>query len=133
MAISLGILRFKVTGDKLNFHSFRHTFEQGCRNSAIQQEYIDAIVGHLPSGQAARYRADNGYDFEILDTEIQKLRYKNLDCKRTVCTTLIRQHRQGPRAKSRGIIDAKIKAREFDVDEGYANLSNAARVRLTIE
>ena len=68
MAISLGILRFKVTGDKLNFHSFRHTFEQGCRNSAIQQEYIDAIVGHLPSGQAARYRADNGYDFEILDT-----------------------------------------------------------------
>ncbi|MFK5978028.1 MAG: hypothetical protein QM488_03980 [Rhizobiaceae bacterium] len=37
------------------FHSFRHCFEDACRDSDISKEIMDALQGHGEEGMAKRY------------------------------------------------------------------------------
>lgn len=62
--------------DKNAFHSFRHNFEDGCRNSDIPMEITNALQGHAADGMAGRY--GNGYATGTLNKELQKLHYDGL-------------------------------------------------------
>ena len=69
----------KEAGIKTNknaFHSFRHNFEDGCRNSNIPMEITNALQGHAADGMAGRY--GNGYASGTLNKELQKLHYDGL-------------------------------------------------------
>ena len=68
-----------IKTDKNAFHSFRHNFEDGCRNSDIPMEIINALQGHAAEGMAGRY--GNGYIASTLNKELQKLHYDGLDLK----------------------------------------------------
>jgi integrase len=67
----------KVKTDKNAFHSFRHCFEDACRNSNIPEEVRDTMQGHGATGMAARY--GRGFLLQTLDQEMKKLRYDGLD------------------------------------------------------
>jgi integrase len=54
--------------DRTSFHSFRHTFEDGCRNSGIPLEVINALQGHSEGGMAGRY--GRGYSVKVLNDHI---------------------------------------------------------------
>lgn len=41
------LVRFKIKTDKTSFHSFRHTFIDGLRNTNVHKEVREALVGHL--------------------------------------------------------------------------------------
>ena len=58
------------------FHSFRHCFEDACRDSDIPKELMDALQGHGATGMAARY--GKGYLLEKLDEAMKRLRYRGL-------------------------------------------------------
>jgi integrase len=70
---SIGIKR-----DKLDFHSFRHTWTDACRNSRIPIDVIYALKGEALKGTLARY-GHGRTDLEILDEEMRKLQFKGLD------------------------------------------------------
>ncbi len=70
---SLGIKRAKI-----DFHSFRHTWTDACRNSKIQTDIIYALKGEALKGTLARY-GDGKTDLEILAEETRKLFFKGLD------------------------------------------------------
>lgn len=59
------------------FHSFRHSFEDACRNSSIPWDVMNAFQGHAQPGQSGRY--GHGFDLEVLAEEMRKLQYKGLD------------------------------------------------------
>ncbi len=67
----------KVKSAKNAFHSFRHNFEDACRNSDVEAEVRDTMQGHGASGMAGRYGW--GYFLAKLDREMKKLRYDGLD------------------------------------------------------
>jgi integrase len=67
----------KVKTGKNTFHSFRHCFEDACRDSDIPEEVRDTMQGHGASGMAGRY--GRGYFLQKLDREMKKLRYDGLD------------------------------------------------------
>lgn len=66
-----------VKHDKNSFHSFRHSFEDACRNSGVSAEIMNALQGHSESGMAGRY--GSGYNLSVLDGAIRKITYPNLD------------------------------------------------------
>ncbi len=66
---------------KHTFHSFRHSFEDGCKNSRIPLEFINALQGHSDGGMAARY-GDGIVRLRLLDEEMQKLHYEGVDFSR---------------------------------------------------
>ncbi len=66
-----------VKTHKNAFHSFRHSFEDACRNSSIPWDVMNAFQGHTQPGQSGRY--GHGFDLEVLAEEMKKLRYKGLD------------------------------------------------------
>ncbi len=70
---SIGIKR-----DKIDFHSFRHTWTDACRNSRMSLEVILALKGEALQGTLARY-GHGKTDIEILDEGMQKLHFKGLD------------------------------------------------------
>lgn len=59
------------------FHSFRHSFEDACRDSDISKEIMDALQGHGEHGMSARY--GRGYFLEKLNEAMSKLNYRALD------------------------------------------------------
>lgn len=59
------------------FHSFRHSFEDACRNSRIPYEVMDALQGHSQQGMKNRY--GDGHALSVLAEEMAKLRYNGLD------------------------------------------------------
>lgn len=67
------------------FHSFRHTFKRACREAGLSEEVHNALTGHAGGGVGRRYgrerRADGtldcGISLERLQTEINKVLYKN--------------------------------------------------------
>ncbi|MEX0923708.1 MAG: site-specific integrase [Rhodovibrionaceae bacterium] len=65
------------------FHSFRHSFEDACRNSGISKEVMDALQGHGERGKAARY--GRGYMLETLAGAMERLHYRNLDLSHLCC------------------------------------------------
>lgn len=71
---------FKKVGVKHGkncFHSFRHCFEDACRDSDIPSDQMDSLQGHRQGGQKARY--GSGHHLRKLNEAIQKLRYHDLD------------------------------------------------------
>ena len=70
---SIGIKR-----DKIDFHSFRHTWTDACRNSRMSLEVIYALKGEALQGTLARY-GHGKTDIEILNEGMQKLHFKGLD------------------------------------------------------
>lgn len=59
------------------FHSFRHSFEDACRNTGIPDGVMDALQGHSQQGMKGRY--GKGYALKVLAEEMGKLRYDGLD------------------------------------------------------
>ncbi len=68
----------EVKTPKHTFHSFRHSFEDGCKNSRIPLEFINALQGHSDGGMAARY-GTGIVRLRLLDEEMQKLHYEGVD------------------------------------------------------
>ncbi len=59
------------------FHSFRHCFEDACRDCDISKEVMDALQGHGEEGMSARY--GRGFMLRKLDEAMRKLQYRDLD------------------------------------------------------
>jgi len=70
-----------VKTDKHTFHSFRHSFEDGCKNSRIPLEFINALQGHSDGGMAARY-GSGVVLLRLLNEEMEKLHYEGMDFSR---------------------------------------------------
>jgi len=62
---------------KNSFHSFRHSFEDACRNSGISSDIMNALQGHSERGMADRY--GSGFHLKRLAEAIEKLSYDGLD------------------------------------------------------
>lgn len=58
------------------FHSFRHNFEDACRNSGVSSEVMNALQGHTEHGMAGRY--GKGFSIDKLADGVAKLRYPEL-------------------------------------------------------
>lgn len=73
--------RFLVTvgakGEKTTFHSFRHTFEDACRDAEMPTEIMNTLQGHSEKGMAARY--GKGYVLPKLDEWMRRIKYDGLD------------------------------------------------------
>ena len=70
----------KYTGIKHKtnaFHSFRHCFEDACRDSDVSAEVMNALQGHSEKGMAARY--GKGYALKKLSEAMGQLRFRDLD------------------------------------------------------
>jgi integrase len=70
----------KVAGVKHKknaFHSFRHNFEDACRDSDISTEVMDALQGHGPEGMSKRY--GRGYYLRKLNEAMARLQFRDLD------------------------------------------------------
>ncbi|MER8960820.1 site-specific integrase [Mesorhizobium sp. M0701] len=55
------------------FHSFRHSFEDACRDAEVDSGVMNALQGHVERGMAGRY--GSGFKLERLSVEISKIRY----------------------------------------------------------
>lgn len=62
---------------KNSFHSFRHSFEDACRNSGISSEIMNALQGHSERGMADRY--GSGFHLKRLAEAVETLKYDGLD------------------------------------------------------
>ncbi len=90
----------EVKHDKISFHSFRHTFEDACRNSRIPLDFVNALQGHAQQGMAGRY--GNGlYGLQLLSEEMEKLSYEGLDLRH-----LARHSHMGAIAQQQGCFDS---------------------------
>ncbi len=67
------LVSVSVKRDKNAFHSFRHCFEDACRDSDISKEIMDALQGHAEKGMAGRY--GSGFKLEKLSEAIIRLEY----------------------------------------------------------
>ncbi|OUE44364.1 integrase [Billgrantia desiderata SP1] len=67
----------KIKRDKNAFHSFRHNFEDACRNSGISKEIMNSLQGHAEQGQSERY--GEGFYLLTLNKALQKVTYRGLD------------------------------------------------------
>ena len=59
------------------YHSFRHCFEDACRDSDVPKEIMDALQGHGEAGMSKRY--GRGYDLRKLNDAMEKVQYQDLD------------------------------------------------------
>ncbi len=74
-----------IKHDRISFHSFRHGFEDACRNSRIPLDFVNALQGHAQQGMAGRY--GNGlYGLQLLRDEMEKLHYGGLDLSHLIAT-----------------------------------------------
>ena len=60
-----------------SFHSFRHTFEDACRENDVPKEIMDALQGHVSQDMSGRY--GSGYSLQKLNEWLQKVRYSELE------------------------------------------------------
>ncbi len=65
-----------VKRDKNAFHSFRHCFEDACRDNDISKEIMDALQGHTEGGMAGRY--GSGFKLVKLADAMGRLSYGGL-------------------------------------------------------
>ncbi len=77
--ISVGVKR-----EKNAFHSFRHNFEDACRDSKVPSDIMDALQGHIESGMKARY--GSGHRLDRLDEAMKKVEYRGLDLSHLMVT-----------------------------------------------
>ena len=66
-----------VKNAKNAFHSFRHSFEDACRNSGVPREVMDALQGHGESGMSGRY--GKGYILKMRNEAMRTVRYDGVD------------------------------------------------------
>ncbi len=71
------LTRVGVKTRKNAFHSFRHSFEDACRDSDIPKEVMDALQGHGEEGMSGRY--GRGYVLKKLAEAMGRLQYDGLD------------------------------------------------------
>jgi integrase len=67
----------QIKRSKNAYHSFRHNFEDACRNSGVSKEVMDAIQGHAEQGMSGRY--GEGFSLVVLDEAMQRVSYRGLD------------------------------------------------------
>lgn len=58
------------------FHSFRHNFEDGCRNNGVPKDIMDALQGHSTGDMSDVY--GKGYSIKVLHQEIRKVGYVSI-------------------------------------------------------
>lgn len=63
----------KITDDRVNFHSWRHTFADMCRAAGVQPEERMALMGHTEGGAAGTYGAGDGLPPRRLIEAIDRL------------------------------------------------------------
>ncbi len=66
-----------VKKPKNAFHSFRHNFEDACRDCDIPKEVMDTLQGHGERGMSARY--GKGHTLRKLDEAMKRVQYRDLD------------------------------------------------------
>lgn len=66
-----------VKRKKNAFHSFRHCFEDACRDSDITKEVMDALQGHGEEGMSKRY--GRGYYLRKLSEGMERLQFRDLN------------------------------------------------------
>lgn len=59
--------------ERKDFHSFRHTFKDMCREAGIEEEVHDALTGHAGSGVGRRY-GSGGVPLTVLTEAVGRLR-----------------------------------------------------------
>lgn len=69
---SVGVKKLKNA-----FHSFRHNFEDACRDCDITKEVIDTLQGHGERGMSARY--GKGRTLRKLNEAMRRIEYRDLD------------------------------------------------------
>lgn len=62
--------------EKKSFHSFRHSFEDACRNNGVDSGIMDALQGHAQQGMAGRY--GSGYSLEVKARAVGRVRYEGV-------------------------------------------------------
>jgi integrase len=62
---------------KTAFHSFRHSFEDACRDAELPLELTNALQGHGVEGMAGRY--GRGYVLKKLNEAMQRVSHDGLD------------------------------------------------------
>nr|WP_254444190.1 site-specific integrase [Ruegeria arenilitoris] len=75
--------RIGVKTAKTSFHSFRHNFEDACRNGEVPSNIMDALQGHAERGMAGRY-GDGRYRIDLLKENIERVEYPGLDLSKAV-------------------------------------------------
>lgn len=60
------------------FHSYRHSFENACKQNRVERNAMNALQGHSEKGMAGIY-GDGDYGLKLLNEELQKVRYDGLD------------------------------------------------------
>ncbi|GAA6159722.1 site-specific integrase [Ruegeria sp. HU-ET01832] len=70
--------RIGVKTEKTSFHSFRHNFEDACRNGGVLPHIMNAIQGHAELGMAGRY-GDGVYRLGLLKDAIDNIQFAELD------------------------------------------------------
>ncbi|WP_319531357.1 site-specific integrase [uncultured Cohaesibacter sp.] len=66
-----------VKRQKNAFHSFRHNFEDACRDCDISKEIMDTLQGHGERGMSARY--GKGHTLRKLSEAMERIEYRDLD------------------------------------------------------
>ena len=72
------IRKIDVWEDKTSFHSFRHNFEDACRQSGVAPHLMEVLQGHSERGQAGRY-GKGGYGLAMLKEAMDLVQYPDLD------------------------------------------------------
>lgn len=67
----------KAKTPKTSFHSFRHNFEDACRDVDMPSEVMNTLQGHSEKGMAARY--GKGYVLKKLHEWMCRVDYTNLE------------------------------------------------------
>lgn len=66
-----------LTDKRLSFHSFRHTVQDGFRDSEVEAPLADAIMGRTLKGSSAGY--GHGYSLRAMKAAVDRLAYPGLD------------------------------------------------------
>ncbi|MEO1188550.1 MAG: DUF6538 domain-containing protein [Pseudomonadota bacterium] len=65
-----------IADTRKTFHSFRHTFKDGCRKAELMEEIHDRLTGH--SSQSVGRYYGQGHDLFVLLRNLNKVRYPGL-------------------------------------------------------
>lgn len=66
-----------VKRDGIVFHSFRHSFEDACLNTGMQDSMVDMLQGHKLEGMKSVYASR--IDLKLKNEFVQKIEYEGLD------------------------------------------------------
>ena len=71
----------EVKTPKKTFHSFRHNFQDACREANVPPEIRETLAGREASSSGVSGVYGDGYSIEILNEWLQKIDYKDFDFK----------------------------------------------------